>query len=110
MLYTVEDNGLSLLTIDTADINYDKLSKNLGLKTDLEKISLKCVVDFFDNTDPDLRNGYYKTKSELIREARETLVDKLIEKEILQRNVRSITGIQQAVYGLNPKKLLKLSQ
>ena len=110
MLFQIENNGSGFIIIDTEHLNYENLCENLGLKEDSQKDEVMRVINSFDKVDPDLRdNGHYKTRVMLLRESRESVFEKLIEAEVLKRDIKFINGIQQPVYGLNPKKLYELS-
>lgn len=111
MLYQFPNNGHGLLTLDTEDVNYDALARKLGLKRKWQARAVKRVIDSFGNEDPDLRNnGHLKTASELKREGRESVIEIMIERELLERSLKSINGVQQPAYGLNAKKLYELTQ
>jgi hypothetical protein len=110
MLFQVDFNGSGFVTIDTEHLNYDFLCNSLGLKKDWEKKAVKRVIQCFDNSDPDLKdNDHYKTIFFLMKEAGECILERLIEAEVLKRNIKFINRTQQPVYGLNPKKLYELS-
>ena len=110
MLFQI-DSGNGVITIDTEHMNYEVLCNRLGLKKEWEIKAVKRVITSFDKTDPDLKdNGHYQTRPLLIREAREGVFEKLIEAEILKRDFKFINGIQQPVYGLDPKKIYELSK
>lgn len=111
MLYQFENNSSGLTTIDTGEIDYDRLVGKLGLKKKWELRAVRRVIGSFDKTDQDLRdNGHLKTMPELEIEARGSVIEVMVERELLKRGLRFINGVQQAVYGLNPKCLYELSQ
>ena len=108
MLFEIEYNGSGsgFLTIDTEHLNYEALCTKLDMKKDWQIRAVKRVITSFDKTHPDLKdNGHYKTRALLVGESRESVFEKLIEAEVLKRNLKFINKVQHPVYGLNPKKL-----